>query len=131
MITCYTLYNKECSIFVSYIQKLSRYEAGLMSKTSLISEMLKFHFGNRVVYADGEEGNLVHVIFDPTTRQMTHIGVKQGRFFGKTTHLPFAAVTLSTREVAFLTVKHIDSPTVATTPGHGLQLYQTCTPAII
>jgi osmotically-inducible protein OsmY len=91
-----------------------------MSKTSLISEMLKFHFGNRVVYADGEEGYLVHVIFDPTTRQMTHIGVKQGRLFGKTTQLPFAAVTRSTREGVFLNVKHIDAATLASAEVRGV-----------
>ncbi|MFL5694052.1 MAG: BON domain-containing protein [Ktedonobacteraceae bacterium] len=90
-----------------------------MSKTSLISEMLKFHFGNRVVYADGEEGYLAYVIFDPTTRQMTHIGVKQGRFFGKTTHFPFAAVARSTREGVFLNVKRADAAAVASAEVQG------------
>ena len=90
-----------------------------MSKTSLISEMLKFHFGNRVVYADGEEGYLVHVIFDPATRRLTHIGIKQSRFFGKMTHLPFAAVTRSTREGVTLNVKRADAAAVASAEVQG------------
>jgi len=54
-----------------------------MIKTTLISEMLKFHFGRKIFCADGEDGVLVHVIFDPATRRMTHIGVKQGRLLEK------------------------------------------------
>src|SRR5216684_3436075 len=57
-----------------------------MIKTTLISEMLKFHFGRKIFCADGEDGVLVHVIFDPATRRMTHIGVKQGRLFGNAVH---------------------------------------------
>ncbi len=60
-----------------------------MSKTTLVSEMLKFHFGNRIVYADGEEGYLVYVIFDPVSRRLTHVGVRHNRLFGKTIHIPF------------------------------------------
>jgi osmotically-inducible protein OsmY len=63
-----------------------------MAKTTLISEMLKFHFGSEIVCTDGEDGDLVYVVFDPTTRKLTAIGVKQGRIFGKTAHLPFDTV---------------------------------------
>ena len=48
-----------------------------MNKTILISEMLKFHFGSKIFCSDGEGGVLVQVIFDPATRSMTHMGVKQ------------------------------------------------------
>ncbi len=63
-----------------------------MEKTTLISEMLKFHFGSKVVCSDGEEGSLAHVGFDRASRSMTHIGVKLGRFLGKHVYLPFSTV---------------------------------------
>jgi osmotically-inducible protein OsmY len=69
-----------------------------MDRTTLISEMQKFHFGRKVFCSDGEEGTLTHVGFDPTTRCMTHIGVKQGRLFGKTVYLPFGTVVSATGE---------------------------------
>jgi hypothetical protein len=68
------------------------YEVGLMNKTILISEMLKFHFGSKIFCSDGEGGVLVQVIFDPATRSMTHMGVKQGRLFGKSVYLPFDSI---------------------------------------
>src|SRR5437763_13802777 len=64
-----------------------------MEKTTSIAEMQKFIFGSKVFCSDGEDGVLTHVGFDPATRRMTHIGVKQGRFFGKTVYLPFNTVT--------------------------------------
>jgi osmotically-inducible protein OsmY len=69
-----------------------------MNRTTLISEMQKFRFGSKVFCSDGEEGTLSHVSFDPASRRMTHIGVKQGRFFGKTVYLPFDAVENATGE---------------------------------
>ena len=53
-----------------------------------ILETQKFHFGNKIICTDGEEGILVQVGFDATARRMTYIGVRSGRFFGKTTYLP-------------------------------------------
>ncbi len=64
-----------------------------MSKAALISEMQKFRFGSKVVCSDGEYGTLAQVVFDSSTRCMTHINVKQGRFFGKTVLLPFDTIT--------------------------------------
>lgn len=64
-----------------------------MEKTTSIAEMQKFIFGSRVFCSDGEDGILTHVGFDPATRRLTHVGVKQGRFFGKTVYLPFNTVT--------------------------------------
>ncbi len=64
-----------------------------MSKAALISEMQKFRFGSKVVCSDGEYGTLAQVVFDSSTRCMTHINVKQGRLFGKTVLLPFDIIT--------------------------------------
>lgn len=79
-----------------------------MQKTTLISEMLKFHFGNKIFCSDGEDGVLAYVIFDPATRRMTHIGVKQGRLFGKTVTLPFDSVVSATGDGVTLRVKRAD-----------------------
>lgn len=79
-----------------------------MKRTTLISEMLKFHFGSKIFCSDGEDGILTQVVFDPATRRMTHIGVKQGRFFGKTVHLPFDHVVSATGEGVTLRVKRAD-----------------------
>ncbi len=64
-----------------------------MSKAALVSEMQKFRFGSKVVCSDGEYGTLAQVVFDSSTRCMTHISVKQGRLFGKTVLLPFDTIT--------------------------------------
>jgi osmotically-inducible protein OsmY len=84
------------------------YEVGLMNKTILISEMLKFHFGNKIFCSDGDDGVLVQVIFDPATSSMAHIGVKQGRLFGKTVYLPFDSVVSASGEGITLSVKRAD-----------------------
>ncbi len=69
-----------------------------MSKIASISEMLKFHFGSKIICSDGDDGSLAHVIFDPVTRKMTHIGMKQRRLFGNTVFLPFDTVVSATGE---------------------------------
>src|SRR5258708_40360759 len=79
-----------------------------MIKTTLISEMLKFHFGRKIFCSDGEDGVLVHVIFGPATPRMTHIGVKQGRLFGKAVHLPFDSVVSASGDGVTLRVKRAD-----------------------
>lgn len=84
-----------------------------MSKTNLISEMFKCHFGSRVVYADGVEGTLVDVVFEPESRRLTSIGVKQGRLFGKTAHFPFSSVIGATNEGVSLSLKRSDAATLA------------------
>lgn len=76
-----------------------------MAKTTRISEMQKFHFGNKIIYADGEDGTLLSVIFDPSTRCLTHLGVRQGRFFGKTYTLPYSMVADATADGIRLTIK--------------------------
>jgi osmotically-inducible protein OsmY len=69
-----------------------------MSKAALISEMQKFRFGSKVICSDGEYGTLAQVVFDSSTRCMTHINVKQGRLFGKTVLLPFDTITGATSD---------------------------------
>ncbi|GAC1654895.1 MAG: hypothetical protein NVS4B12_27110 [Ktedonobacteraceae bacterium] len=82
-----------------------------MSKTISISEMQKFSFNSKITFSDGEDGILTHLIFDPATRCMTHIGVKQGRFFGKTVHLPYATVVNATGDGITLNVSRSDAST--------------------
>src|SRR5712692_11309892 len=79
-----------------------------MNKTILISEMLKFNFGSKIFCSDGDGGVLVQVIFDSATRSMAHIGVKQGRLFGKSVYLPFDSVLSATGEGIKLRVKRSD-----------------------
>jgi osmotically-inducible protein OsmY len=79
-----------------------------MNKTTLISEMQKFHFGSKIFCSDGEDGLLVDVIIDPATSSTTHIGVKQGRLFGKVVYLPYESVVSATGDGVTLSVKRAD-----------------------
>ena len=90
-----------------------------MNKTMLISEMLKFHFGNKIFCSDGDGGVLAQVLFDPATHSMAYIGVKQGRLFGKNVYLPFDSVLSATREGITLRVKRSDlDTTTSQVPGY-------------
>jgi len=82
-----------------------------MATTLSISEMQKFHFGNKIFYADGEDGTLAQVIFDSSTRRLTHIGVRQGRLFGKTFSLPYSVVTSATANGIQLAIKRENAAT--------------------
>ncbi len=93
-----------------------------MSKTTLISEMQKFHFGSKVFFADGEDGILLHVIFDPATRRLTHISVKQGRFFGKIVHLPYGTVEDATGDGVTLSINRDDVAAVSSVNVEGALL---------
>ena len=93
-----------------------------MSKTTLISEMQKFHFGSKVFFADGEDGILLHVIFDPATRRLTHISVKQGRFFGKIVHLPYGTVENATGDGVTLSINRDDVAAVSSVNVEGALL---------
>ncbi len=73
-----------------------------------ILETLKFSFGSKIICTDGEEGILVQVGFDATAGRMTYIGVRNGRFFGKTTYLPFDTVTNATSDGIVLRVAGAD-----------------------
>lgn len=75
-----------------------------MDETLSIAAMAKFHFGSRIVCSDGEDGVLTQVSFDPTSRRMTHIAVKQGRFFGKTVYIPFEMISNASSDGVTLSI---------------------------
>ncbi|GAC1618521.1 MAG: hypothetical protein NVS4B11_08700 [Ktedonobacteraceae bacterium] len=79
-----------------------------MDTPTSISEMQKFHFGSKIICSDGEEGTLVQVGFDPTTSHITHIGIRQGRFFGKNVYLSYDTVTNATGEGVTLRITGTD-----------------------
>src|SRR5713226_9476949 len=79
-----------------------------MNKVTFISEMHKFHFGSKIICSDGEYGVLAYVVFDSSTHCMTHIGLKQGRLFGKTFRLPFDTIISATSDVVMLRIKSVD-----------------------
>ena len=78
-----------------------------MNDTSIL-ETQKFHFGSKIICSDGEEGTLVQVGFDSAARRITHIGIRQGRFFGKTTYLSYDTVTNATGEGVTLRIPGAD-----------------------
>lgn len=75
-----------------------------MKTATRISEMQKFHFGRKIECSDGEAGSLAYVVFDDTTRRLTHLGVKQGHLFGKTFNLPYDTVVEATGEGILLRI---------------------------
>lgn len=93
-----------------------------MAKTTRISEMQKFHFGNKIFYADGEDGTLTYVIFDPSTLCLTHIGVRQGRLLGKTFSLPSSAVAGAAADGIRLTIKRDDASAARVADAQGVLL---------
>lgn len=88
-----------------------------MDELTSISAMFKFHFGSRIVYTDGEDGVLTQVGFEPTTRRMTHIAVRQGRLFGKTFYLPFDTVVDASADGIRLSIVRAELPTSKTEIG--------------
>lgn len=82
-----------------------------MNRTTLISQMQKFHFGSKVFCSDGEDGILAQVIVDPETRKISYIGVKQGRLFGRTVHLQFEKVISASGDGVSLNVRLADLAT--------------------
>lgn len=92
-----------------------------MAKTTLISEMLKLHFGSKIICTDGEDGTLVDVVADPKSRRVTSIGVRQRRIFGKTVHLPFDTVEDATSDGVRLRIT-LDDVAAATAQFEGVHL---------
>ncbi len=76
--------------------------------STTIFEMQKFHFGSKILCTDGEGGILSQIGFDSTARRMTHIGIRQGRFFGKNVYLPYDTVTNATGDGVTLRVAGAD-----------------------
>ncbi len=93
-----------------------------MSKATPISEMAKFHFGNTIFCADGEGGILANVIFDGSTRRVTHLGVKQGRLFGKIRYLPFESVISATGEGVRVKANRAELVAAGNAPSDGVLL---------
>lgn len=81
-----------------------------------ISEMLKFHFGSKILWVDGEEGILTEIVVDPVTRRVTQLWLKQGRFFGKIVQVPFDTVMGASSEAVTLSLKRAEA---AATSGDG------------
>jgi osmotically-inducible protein OsmY len=67
-----------------------------MDRSASVVEMQKFQFGNKILCTDGEEGTLVQVIFDASTRALRAIGIKFGFFFSRTAYVPFSAIRAAT-----------------------------------
>lgn len=87
-----------------------------------IAEMRTFLFGKRVVCVDGEIGYLAHVIVDPLTRRMTHLGVKSGHMFGKTVDLPYDTVSQATSNGVMLYLVRAECTTAHKVVGEGALL---------
>jgi osmotically-inducible protein OsmY len=56
------------------------------------TEIIKFRFGAPVVASDGASGVVEHVIVDPGTRTVTHVGIKLTRYFGSAHSIPVELV---------------------------------------
>jgi osmotically-inducible protein OsmY len=79
-----------------------------MNKLTSIAEMQKFRFGCKVLCSDGEVGILSQISLAAPARRLHSIGVRLGRFFGKTVYLPFAAVEAASGEEIRLNVTHAE-----------------------
>ncbi|HEY0755343.1 MAG TPA: BON domain-containing protein [Ktedonobacteraceae bacterium] len=93
-----------------------------MDKQALISEMHKFHFGNKIFCTDGQAGTLTHVLCEASTKRLTQLALKQNRLFGKTFYLPFQAVTRATGEGIWLNVTLAELATAPGSPEAGVLL---------
>ncbi len=97
-----------------------------MNKVTFISQMQKFHFGTKIIGDDGEIGILTHVVFDPNTRRLTHIGLKQGRFLGKTYQLPFDTVLSASSDGIILRLKTVEVATASKLETSGALISSKC-----
>lgn len=93
-----------------------------MGKNGLISEMQKFHFGTKLFCTDGQDGALTHVLFDAESQRLTHLAVKQGRFFGKTFYLPSETVVKATGDGIWLNVTLAQLTAAPSSEGPGILL---------
>ncbi len=84
--------------------------------------MQKFLFGSKVSCSDGEDGVLTHVGFDPVTRHLTHIGVKQRRFLGKTVYVSVETVLNATDRGVNLSSTYAELNNASETEPHGAVL---------
>src|SRR5579884_1826400 len=92
-----------------------------MQRASSIAAMLKFLFGRKVFCSDGEEGFLVNTVFDRDPLRLSFIGVRTGRFFGKTVYVPFDAIAGASGERVTLTISRAELAQASTAvPGGAL-----------
>jgi osmotically-inducible protein OsmY/sporulation protein YlmC with PRC-barrel domain len=66
-------------------------------------EVVKFRFGAPVVASDGPAGSVAHLIVDPGTRTISHVGVKLTRF-GDALTVPIARVEDASAQQLRLTI---------------------------
>ncbi|GCF09203.1 BON domain-containing protein [Dictyobacter arantiisoli] len=83
--------------------------------TSLISETEKFHFGGKVFCSDGEAGILSYIMTAIGTRRVISLGVKLGRFVGKTVEVPFSSVLDATGNGVTLSISRAELAASQTT----------------
>ncbi|MBO0781328.1 MAG: BON domain-containing protein [Ktedonobacteraceae bacterium] len=99
-----------------------------MEKTTLISEMQKFHFGSKIFCSDGEEGLLTHVGFaENDSRRVNAIGIRLGRLFGRTVYLPFTAVVRASGEGVTLNITCAELTAASSTVPGGILFDQRST----
>lgn len=63
-----------------------------MSNNALISEMLQFHFGQKIFCLNGQNGTLTQLVFDAAAKRLTSLTIKPGNIFSKAVSVPVARV---------------------------------------
>jgi osmotically-inducible protein OsmY len=72
------------------------------------ANVYQVRFGTPVNASDGASGTVAHVMVDPAARAATHVGVKLGRWQGRTYNVPIAALASATGDGATLTITRDD-----------------------
>jgi osmotically-inducible protein OsmY len=85
-----------------------------MDKIALISDLQKFRFGSKVICSDGEEGYLSHVGVDVSAPRVVTLGVKLGRFFGKTVSVPLSIVLEASGQGVILSITRAELAAIQT-----------------
>lgn len=93
-----------------------------MGKKALISETLKYHFGNTIFCTNGQDGTLSHILFDAPAKRLTALAVRQGRLFGKTVYVPFEKVARASGEGIWLNISLAELAASPTAEGPGVVL---------
>ena len=72
------------------------------------AEVHQVRFGTPVNASDGASGTVAHVMVDPGARVATHVGVRLGRWRGRTYTAPISQIASATSEGMALTVTRAD-----------------------
>lgn len=91
------------------------------------TEIIKFRFGAPVVASDGASGVVDHVIVDPSTRTVTHVGITLTRYFGAAHSLPVAFVKDARAKQVELTIPREEIAHKAQTMPDGFARLSTAT----